>query len=114
MKESLNVNAQSYNGCTALQMAVMEDLDEISFLLIKNGADSTLLNYVNHSSSSDCEESDKCVNDQEEVMRGNKNNVKDLFECKGESTSGLPHLTYLLTQGNVEVHIMRKNGNIYY
>ena len=55
------MNMQSYDGMTALHLAVMDDLDKICSLLVKCGADPTILNYLNSSASSEneeCEESD--------------------------------------------------------
>lgn len=53
---SVNVNMQSYDGMTALHLAVMDELDNMCALLVNSGANPTILNYVNSSTSSENEE----------------------------------------------------------
>lgn len=50
---------QSYDGMTALHLAVLDELDQICSLLIKSGADPSILNYVNSFASSENEECDE-------------------------------------------------------
>lgn len=47
---------QSYDGMTALHLAVIDELDNICALLVNSGADPTILNYVSSSTSSENEE----------------------------------------------------------
>lgn len=55
----MNVNIQSYDGSTALHLAVMDELDDICALLINYGADPTILNYLDSRSTSDSEDFDE-------------------------------------------------------
>ncbi|EFX66042.1 hypothetical protein DAPPUDRAFT_65048 [Daphnia pulex] len=84
---SLNVNMQSYDGMTALHLAVLDELDKIQdkicSLLIKSGADPSILNYVNSSASSENEECDE--SDHEHLLGDGGvekgQNSLDLTQC---------------------------------
>ena len=49
------MNAQSYDGNTALHLAVMEDLPEICKMLTNAGADPNIVNFIQQSGVSDDE-----------------------------------------------------------
>ena len=74
---------QSYDGMTALHLAVMDELDKVCSLLIKSGADPSILNYVNSSASSENEEEDE--SDYEHLMEDSSvekgQSSLDLAQC---------------------------------
>ena len=64
---------QSYDGSSALHLAVMDELDDICALLMNYGADPNILNYVDSSTSSDNEydfdSDDENVNQEEDSVK---------------------------------------------
>ena len=62
----MNINAESYDGCTALHLAVMEDLDDFCAMLISYGANPTAANYVGDSVSRPLDDSDDLEEEEEE------------------------------------------------
>ena len=67
-QSSLDVDLQSYDGSTALHLAVMDELDDICSILIDHGgADPTLENFICSSSSDEYEEYDNQSDDDAEV-----------------------------------------------
>ncbi len=86
----MNVNLQSYDGSTALHLAVMDELDGMCALLMKHGADPTILNYVDASTSSDNEELD----DSDD---GNVN-LEDDYVKKGQSPLDLAQCNLKVTK----------------
>lgn len=94
----MNVNIQSYDGSTALHLAVMDELYDICTLLINYGADPTIVNYMDSRTTSDNEDCDDTFGDPEDL--GAENLSDDISEGseKGQSPLELAQSNSMVKQ----------------
>ena len=87
---------QSYDGMTALHLAVIDDLDKICSLLVKCGADPSILNYLNSAASSENGESEE--SDHEHL-------IEDGCVEKGQSPLDLAQSNSTVKKSTKEIRI---------